>query len=227
MSALEELPPTEVTAAVVPEVACEHHGRGTPPCGSTDGLVRVFWGVVCREHLLNGAQVYEVIRTEPRPLTGPGLVVADDGSLRVPGTTTATATATTPPPVDARPLAVVHQLPAPGRPVAAAHADAAAGEATTARLVAYRAGKIRARVMEHLAAAGPHGTTAIEAWQWYCDTYAPGTERYSVAPRLSEMVADGWAVKPGGTRNVRGPGHPPEEIYQLSLRGRAQLGVTW
>jgi hypothetical protein len=82
-------------------------------------------------------------------------------------------------------------------------------------------------VLEHLIEAGPRGTTAIEAWRWYRATYSPTTERYSVAPRLSEMVGDGWAVKTGATRNVRGPGYPPEEVYVLSARGRREKGVTW
>jgi hypothetical protein len=79
-------------------------------------------------------------------------------------------------------------------------------------------------VLEHLIEAGPRGTTAIEAWRWYRATYSPTTERYSVAPRLSEMVGDGWAVKTGATRNVRGPGYPPEEVYVLSARGRREKG---
>jgi hypothetical protein len=218
MSALEETPP--VAPAARP--ACEYNKRG-PACGSTDGLVRVFWGVVCREHL-PGAEVYEVLWASPTPLAGPGLVVADDGTLRAPGAGRAAAG---PGPALERPMAAVHQLPDPGRARASAHADAAPGEANAAKLVAYRAGKIRARVLEHLVDVGPRGTTAIEAWQWYCDVHVPGTERYSVAPRLSEMVTDGWAVKTGDTRNVRGAGYPPEEVYRLSPRGRAQLGVTW
>lgn len=180
---------------------------GSVPCPDVP-VVLYFVGPVCARHQVTGAQSYGSLVTGP-PLTGGVLPEAfrDDR------------------PVPIGPPAAV--LPDAARPVAAAHADAARGEATAARLVAYRAGKIRARVLEHLVEVGGRGTTAIEAWQWYCRVHAPGTERYSVAPRLSEMVGDGWAVKTGGVRNVRGAGYPPEEVYRLSPQGRAQLGVDW
>lgn len=187
-----------------------------PICGKRDGsipctdpaVVRYAVGYACSRHQLPGAEIYEWI-TDPAVLEH----VDTDRMVQV---LEQVATAPYGPP-----------LPNPARPAAAAHVDAAPGEANAARLVAYKAGTIRHRVLAHLIQAGPRGTTAIEAWEWYRARYSPMTERYSVAPRLSELVTDGWAVKTGATRNVRGPGYPPEEIYVLSQRGRQQKGLIW
>ncbi|WP_166535074.1 hypothetical protein [Blastococcus xanthinilyticus] len=181
-------------------------GPAGVPCPGTP-VVRYAVGTVCSAHLLPGAEVYEWL-VDPAALAARGGQV--DDALRLLA-------------VDA----AADRLPAPSRPGAAAHAGAAAGEAGAARLVAYRAGTIRGHVLAHLIEVGPRGTTAIEAWDWYRATHSPTTERYSVAPRLSELVADGWAVKTGGTRNVRGAGYPPEEVYVLSARGRREKGLTW
>jgi hypothetical protein len=181
---------------------------GTVPC--TDrAVVRYAVGYVCSRHQLPGAKVYEWL-VDPAALEQ----VSDERMAEV---LEQLATAPLGPP----------PLPNPGRPAAAQHADAAFGEANAARLVAYKVGTIRSRVLSHLIEAGPRGTTAIEAWDWYRAEHSPMTERYSVAPRLSELVTDGWAVKTGATRNVRGPGYPPEEVYVLSQRGRREKGVTW
>lgn len=124
-------------------------------------IVRYAVGPVCSEHLLPGAEVYEWL-TDPAAL--------DDADLdRVAEVLEQIATAPLGPP-----------LPVAARAVAAAHVDAAPGEAAAARLMAYKAGSIRERVLDHLAAAGPAGTTAIEAWHWYQATYSPTTERYYV-----------------------------------------------
>lgn len=196
-----------MTAAVDQLVCVKRSDDG----GRCDGqpVVRYAVGPVCSQHQLTGAEVYEWL-TDPA-----ALAAATDDHLVDVLTEIAYAPLGPPP------------LPNPARPKAAQHVDAAPGEANAARLVAYTAGKIRARVLEHLIAAGPKGTTAIEAWRWYRASYSSTTERYSVAPRLSEMVADGWAVKTGATRNVRGPGYPPEEVYVLSARGRREKGITW
>jgi hypothetical protein len=196
-----------MTAAVDQRV-CVKRDPGQTSCDGQP-VVRYAVGPVCSRHQVPGAEVYEWL-TDPAALAGAELGRVFDVLERV-----AFAPLGPPP------------LPTPGRPTAAAHADAAPGEANAARLVAYTAGKIRARVLEHLIEVGPRGTTAIEAWRWYQATYSATTERYSVAPRLSEMVGDGWAVKTGATRSVRGPGYPPEEVYVLSARGRREKGVTW
>jgi hypothetical protein len=184
--------------------------KGEPghPCPGRP-VVRYAVGPACSQHLVPGAEVYEWL-VDPAALDQ-----ADDAHVLDVLERVAYA-----------PLGLP-RLPNPARPVAAAHADAAPGELQAARLVASKAGTIRARVLEHLVEVGPRGTTAIEAWEWYRATYSPTTERYSVAPRLSEMVGDGWAAKTGSTRNVRGPGYPPEEVYVLSVRGRREKGVTW
>lgn len=192
-----------MTASAVAGLVCVKRDPGRPSCGGQP-VVRYAVGPVCSAHLLPGAEVYEWL-TDPAALDA-----ADMGRV-----------------FEVLERVAFSPLPEPSRPVAAAHVDAAPGEANAARLVAYTAGKIRARVLEHLVDAGPRGTTAIEAWRWYQATYSPTTERYSVAPRLSEMVGDGWAVKTGATRNVRGPGYPPEEVYVLSARGRREKGLTW
>lgn len=186
------------------------------PCGRTP-VARYAVGPVCSGHLVPGAEVYEWLN----PLDGQAQLAA---AVAGPGDPVAGAQL-----ADdlSLPPAASTRLPRPERPAAAAHADAAHGEASTARLVAPTAGKIRARVLDHLIDAGPRGTTAIEAWHWYQATYSSTTERYSVAPRLSELVADGWAAKTGATRAVRGPGYPPEEVYVLSARGRREKGITW
>lgn len=197
MTAVDDRPRTDL--------ACVKRDDDGRDCSGRP-VVRYAVGPVCSAHQVPGAEVYEWL-VDPAVLTTP-----------------------LPPSVLAglRPtLEVGDRLPNPARPKAAQHVDADAGEATAARLVAYKAGKTRARVLEHLIACGPRGTTAIEAWDWYRATHSPTTERYTVAPRLSEMVADGWAVKTGETRNVRGAGYPPEEVYVLSARGRRERGVTW
>lgn len=196
-----------MTAAVA-GLACVKRD-GEEPC-TRPPIVRYAVGPVCSEHQLFGAKVLEWLGyAAGHPLVDLAAVVA--------GPTSPAQTA----------ILDSLGLPDPARPSASQHVDAAPGEANAARLVAFRAGTIRARVLEHLAEAGPHGTTAIEAWRWYRARYSATTERYSVAPRLSEMVADGWASKTGGTRNVRGAGFPPEEVYVLSERGRRQLRVSW
>jgi len=178
-------------------------------CCTRPPIVRYRVGPVCSEHQLFGAEVLEWLGWTPDAEV--------DLAAAMAGPTTPAQTAI----LDAL------GLPDPARPAASAHVDAAPGEANAARLVAYKAGKIRARVLEHLTDAGQRGTTAIEAWRWYQATYSPTVERYSVAPRLSEMVADGWATKTGATRSVRGPGYPPEEVYVLSARGRREKGLSW
>lgn len=175
------------------------HGRQCP----NRPIVRYMVGPTCSAHLVPGAVVLE------------WLVVPDEQLLTVAAV------------ADTAALHAAVALPDPARPGASVHADAGVGEATVARLVAYRSGSLRARVLHHLVVVGPQGTTAIEAWTWYRRTYSSATERYSIAPRLSELVADGWAVKTGRLRNVRGEGCAPEEIYVLSPRGRRAKGVTW
>lgn len=197
-------------------VGCQKRDHGQA-CTRTP-VVLYAVGPVCSEHQVFGAEAYawlNPLAAQERKLTA---FIAGATSL---ADTERIATDIGLPPAASAPL------PRPDRPVAAQHADAAPGEANAARLAAYPAGRIRARVLEHLVDAGPRGTTAIEAWRWYQATYSHTTERYSVAPRLSEMVADGWAVKTGATRNVRGPGYPPEEVYALSTRGRREKGLTW
>lgn len=167
-------------------------------------IVRYMVGPCCSGHLVPGAVVLE------------WLVVPDEELLTIAAVADVAAL-----------HAVRPRLPDPSRPGASVHADAGVGEATVARLVAYRSGSLRARVLHHLVTVGLEGTTAIEAWTWYRRTYSSATERYSIAPRLSELVSDGWAMKTGRLRNVRGAGCAPEEIYVLSPRGRRAKGVTW
>jgi hypothetical protein len=195
-----------VTAPAQAQLTCCKRENGQP-CPGTP-VVRYFVGPVCAAHQIPGAESYGSLVTGEQ-LNGGGVITEAFRTDRPVPTATAGAV-----------------LPDAGRRVAASHADAAPGEANAAKLAAYRAGSIRARVLEHLVEAGQDGTTAIEAWRWYCRVHVPGTERYSVAPRLSELVADGWAVKTGGVRNVRGTAYPPEEVYRLSSRGARQLGVT-
>ncbi len=175
---------------------------GERSCGGRP-VVRYAVGWVCSRHQVPGAQPFE------------WLVDTDqDLQLHAAASTAAAALG--------RPT-----LPDPGRRVAAVHADAAPGETNAAALVAYKAGTLRTRVLAHLVDVGLHGTTAIEAWRWYQANHSPSTERYSIAPRLSEMVTDGWAVKTGALRHVRGAGYPPEEVYVLSPGGRREKGLSW
>jgi hypothetical protein len=199
MTAVDERPVTELQCV---------KGPLGHPCPDRP-VVRYAVGPACSGHLVPGAQIYEW-------LVDPAAVENVDPGYLVDVLERVAYAPMAPPP-----------LPDPGRAKAAQHADAAAGEATAARLVAYRAGTIRGRVLQHLVEVGSKGTTAIEAWEWYLATFSSTTERYSVAPRLSELVGDGWAVKTGATRNVRGPGYPPEEVYVLSARGRREKGLTW
>ena len=174
-------------------------------------VVRYVIGTVCAGHQVPGAQVLEWL-VDPAALEGarefppfPNVDVADN----------------------LHELLLGDRLPDPGREKAAAHVDGGTGEQQTARLVAYKAGKLRAIVLERLVQCGPRGTTAIEAWRWYQAHHNKSTDRYSIAPRLSELKTDGWASLSGEMRNVRGPGYPPEEVYVLSARGRREKGLTW
>lgn len=208
-----------------PATGCEHQRPGQPPCGSTTGLVRLFIGWVCRTHALPGAQVYAVAPLPGAPLTGPGLVVADDGSLRAPGIGRHPDDA---PRVAAdQPLAPVRRLPDPARAAAAVHADATGAEAQAAVLAMGRTGKPRRRLLEHLATLGAQGATSTEAWRWYCTTHGP-IDLYTVRPRLTELKRDGWLIDSGRVRRPRSDGSsdaPAEEVLVLSDRGRAQLAA--
>lgn len=198
-----------------PALACGHYRRNQPECGSTERLVRLFIGWRCPEHTLTGAQVYEVAPLPGARLTGPGLVVADNGTLRAPGTGPAASG-----PDDA-------ELPDPGRAAAAVHAGARGAEAQAAVLVMGRTGTPRRRLLEHIAELGEQGCTSWEAWTWYQQTHGP-IDLYSLRPRLSELKRDGWIRAAGRTRHPRGngdPAAPAEEVLVLTTRGQLQLAA--
>ena len=200
---------------------CEHQRRGTPACGSVDGLVRLFVGWRCRAHTLPGAQVYDVApHLQSGALLGPGLVVAADGTLRAPGADRDPAGQLAP--VDDRPLAPVHQLPDPARRAAAVHAGATGAEAQAAVLVAGRTGTPRRRLLERAVELGEQGLTSTEAHRWYEATHGR-IDLYSLRPRLTELKRDGWLVDAGKVRHPRGA--PAEEVLVLSDRGRGQLAA--
>lgn len=87
----------------------------------------------------------------------------------------------------------------PTATTAQAHRDAGATETGARDRVAPVAGKLRGNVLHALVAAGEHGCTAWEA------TVALGFDLdrlYSIAPRLPELVRDGYA-RVGGRRGDR------------------------
>lgn len=90
---------------------------------------------------------------------------------------------------------------APDTPAAQAHTSAGPTELAARRRIAPVAGKLRGRVLFMLAQFGDEGLTATEA------TTALGYDLdrlYSVAPRLPELVKDGYAAVAGrrGDRQV-------------------------
>jgi hypothetical protein len=193
------------------QLACEHHGRDRVPCGSTDFLARLFIGWRCREHTLAGAQVYELAPLPDGPLTGPGLVVEHDGSLRAPGT----GRRDVPPP---------SRLPDPARPGAAVQLDQHGAAEQAAALVWGRTGKPRRRLLDRFIVVGDEGMTSWEAWTWYRGAHGP-IDLYTLRPRLTELKKDGWIRDSGRRRHPRGhgdPAAPAEEVLVLTERGQRQ-----
>jgi polyferredoxin len=80
----------------------------------------------------------------------------------------------------------------PARPQAQAHADAGPTELAARRKAAPVAGKLRGQVLAAVVAAGDFGLTVPEALE---GLNLPERKRYSLAPRLPELVRDGYVVK--------------------------------
>lgn len=208
MTALDDRPVT------VPPCASQS-GRRVPPCGRP-ARARVAVGWMCGDHILPGAAVLEVA---PGPvsgaLTGPGLIVEEDGTLRAPRPPRAASTAP------------VHQLPDPARPGSAVQLDGHGAAAQAAAMVWGKTGKPRRRLIDRFIEVGDQGMTSWEAWRWYCDTHGP-IDLYTLRPRLTELKRDLWIVDSGRRRHPRGHGDlgaPAEEVLVLSNRGRIQAGA--
>ena len=81
--------------------------------------------------------------------------------------------------------------PSPLRAVAQAHADAGPTERAARTRAAIRAGSLRGRALVAIAEAGDRGLTIEEAMRVLG---IPERRRYGLAPRLSELVHDGYAT---------------------------------
>jgi hypothetical protein len=80
----------------------------------------------------------------------------------------------------------------PTTPTAQAHADAGPTELAARRRASRMAGTLRGRVLAAVAAAGDMGLTIAEVLE---GLNLPERKRYSAAPRLSELVREGYVEK--------------------------------
>lgn len=107
---------------------------------------------------------------------------------------------------------------------AQAHNGAGTAEGEARDRMAPKVGTIRGRVLQMVVAAGDRGMTALET----VDAYGVGRlRRYSIAPRLSELVFEGYLVDSGRTRRetteegVEIIGAPRQIVYIATDLGRA------
>lgn len=96
-------------------------------------------------------------------------------------------------------------MTAPTAVYAQAHLGAGSTETAAQQRIAPKAGQLRARVLELVAAAGEQGLTATEAYREYVARWGePRGGLYSLAPRLSELERrGGWVRKTGQVRDHR------------------------
>lgn len=81
---------------------------------------------------------------------------------------------------------------APTSPGAQAHHNAGPTELSARRRIAPRAGHLRGRVLAAVVAAGDLGLTVDEALE---GLNLPERRRFSVAPRFSELLREGYVEK--------------------------------
>jgi hypothetical protein len=101
-------------------------------------------------------------------------------------------------------LSLDEMQPDPARPmVGRAHLPGRDTEHAAAALVAPRSGSQRARVLDHLIAAGHLGATDYEFWAAGIGArpHVPGTRR-------EELIADGWPIVDSGDRRPTDTGSP-------------------
>jgi hypothetical protein len=77
-------------------------------------------------------------------------------------------------------------------PTAQAHADAGPTELAAKRRASRMAGTLRGRALAAVVAAGDDGLTVTEALSVL---WLPDRRRYSLAPRFSELLREGFVVK--------------------------------
>lgn len=80
----------------------------------------------------------------------------------------------------------------PTDPTAQSHADAGPTELSARQRIAPRAGHLRGRVLAAVVAAGDLGLTVDEAME---GLNLPERRRFSVAPRFSELLREGYVEK--------------------------------
>lgn len=84
----------------------------------------------------------------------------------------------------------------PTAPTAQAHADAGPTETAAQRRASIMAGSLRGRALTAIVNAGDRGLTVAEALD---ALQLPERKRYSLAPRLSELLREGY-VRHGDVR---------------------------
>jgi hypothetical protein len=87
--------------------------------------------------------------------------------------------------------ATYYHLP-PDSATAQAHRNAGPTELDARRRASRMAGTLRGRVLAAVAAAGDMGLTVAEAME---GLNLPERKRYSVAPRFSELIHEGYVMK--------------------------------
>lgn len=80
----------------------------------------------------------------------------------------------------------------PTSPAAQAHADAGPSELAAKRRASRFAGTLRGRALAAVVAAGDKGLTITEA---LTALWLPDRRRYSLAPRFSELLREGYVTK--------------------------------
>lgn len=113
----------------------------------------------------------------------------------------------------------------PERAEGQAHRGAGVAEKAARDRIAPQAGTIRGRLLVLLVRSGVRGLTAVEAVVAYREAYGETRLLYSIAPRLSELVAEGYAGTTGTRRRVT-EASPAREAYAATDAGRrwAQAG---
>lgn len=112
----------------------------------------------------------------------------------------------------------------PARAEGKAHRRAGVAEKAARDRIAPQAGTIRGRLLILLVDSGGLGLTAVEAVAAYKTAHGEERWLYSIAPRLSELVADGYAQMTGSRRRTTQES-PSREVYIATDAGARWAGA--
>jgi len=116
---------------------------------------------------------------------------------------------------------VTRPAASPARAEGQAHRRAGVAEKAARDRIAPQAGTIRGRLLVLLVDSGGLGLTAVEAVGAYKTAHGEERWLYSIAPRLSELVRDGYAEMSGSRRRTTAES-PSREVYTAT-----EAGARW